>query len=582
FLTFVYAGTSNVSRLDLWHKLSVMGSSINHEWMGRGVTDNIMLAQELILDIDKKCRGGNMVTKLDIRKTYDSVSWEFILNILKARVFFSGLLKNESLWANFMHGKYCCFSHPAFITWRLGNSIMWKRLLLVRDWAKNFIFWDVGSGNLSFWHDCWSHVSLHLRDTTFSNLKVSDTWVDGHWNLPLRTTLLGMEGATYISNIPIDPHMRDTPVLKLPLASSITKSIYVSRYSFHNTPWGQDVWSWALTPSMSFLAWRIFRLTLPCDDILKMKGLRIVSHCCLCNSVEETLEHIFFLCPCSLYVWKMAGLWFGNIITQARNLLLTSLRYNSERKRKHFWQIYPYIICWFIWMARNDIIHEEKVIHNTMVFSNIIPYINKLWRLGNSKNGFFLGINYFLALGHTNLEGRRSLHPPILVKWSPPPTGLFKINTDGSWNVSEAGCGGIIRNFVGDCILFFSSPSNADYPIEVEARAILNGAILAHYLSWRNIIFECDNRTLIDILDKGVDAPWDILYHIRRIKGLLSNVNVIWSFNYLDDNQPANWIAKLGSSAQTYRVGSTPPPPLNTLLVGDNIDVPYIRRVASF
>ncbi|XP_020599639.1 uncharacterized protein LOC110039037 [Phalaenopsis equestris] len=54
---------------------------------GRGIIDNIMLALELLLDIDRKFHGSNMITKLDICKAYDSLNWEFILDILKARGF---------------------------------------------------------------------------------------------------------------------------------------------------------------------------------------------------------------------------------------------------------------------------------------------------------------------------------------------------------------------------------------------------------------------------------------------------------------------------------------------------------------
>ncbi|XP_020579264.1 uncharacterized protein LOC110023943 [Phalaenopsis equestris] len=41
---------------------------------GREITDNILLAQEMIEDLDKKCRGGNMVLKLDIKKAFDTIS----------------------------------------------------------------------------------------------------------------------------------------------------------------------------------------------------------------------------------------------------------------------------------------------------------------------------------------------------------------------------------------------------------------------------------------------------------------------------------------------------------------------------
>ncbi|XP_020595507.1 uncharacterized protein LOC110035594 [Phalaenopsis equestris] len=54
---------------------------------GRQISDNILLAQELLLDLDRKCRGSNLILKLDIQKAYDTINWNFILDTLIARGF---------------------------------------------------------------------------------------------------------------------------------------------------------------------------------------------------------------------------------------------------------------------------------------------------------------------------------------------------------------------------------------------------------------------------------------------------------------------------------------------------------------
>lgn len=45
---------------------------------GRGISENILLAQKIINDIKKPARGGNVVLKLDMAKAYDRVSMEFL------------------------------------------------------------------------------------------------------------------------------------------------------------------------------------------------------------------------------------------------------------------------------------------------------------------------------------------------------------------------------------------------------------------------------------------------------------------------------------------------------------------------
>ncbi|KAH0633200.1 hypothetical protein KY284_035986 [Solanum tuberosum] len=54
---------------------------------GRSITDNIMLAQEIIHNIKKPKEGDNVVIKLDMAKAYDSVSWSFTCLVLSAMGF---------------------------------------------------------------------------------------------------------------------------------------------------------------------------------------------------------------------------------------------------------------------------------------------------------------------------------------------------------------------------------------------------------------------------------------------------------------------------------------------------------------
>ncbi|PKU62204.1 integrator complex subunit 11 [Dendrobium catenatum] len=49
---------------------------------GRSISDNVLLAQELVNDINSKVPGGNIVFKLDITKAYDNLDWNFLYKIL--------------------------------------------------------------------------------------------------------------------------------------------------------------------------------------------------------------------------------------------------------------------------------------------------------------------------------------------------------------------------------------------------------------------------------------------------------------------------------------------------------------------
>ena len=49
----------------------------------RQISDNFLLAQELISGIRQSNRRGNVVLKLDMAKAYDKVSWLFLLPVLR-------------------------------------------------------------------------------------------------------------------------------------------------------------------------------------------------------------------------------------------------------------------------------------------------------------------------------------------------------------------------------------------------------------------------------------------------------------------------------------------------------------------
>lgn len=51
---------------------------------GRALSDNVLLASELVADFHKTGRTRRGCLQVDISKAFDSVEWDFILNILFA------------------------------------------------------------------------------------------------------------------------------------------------------------------------------------------------------------------------------------------------------------------------------------------------------------------------------------------------------------------------------------------------------------------------------------------------------------------------------------------------------------------
>lgn len=50
---------------------------------GRSITENVLMAQEIVQGIFLPNKGGNMVIKLDMKKAYDRLSWSFVTSVLR-------------------------------------------------------------------------------------------------------------------------------------------------------------------------------------------------------------------------------------------------------------------------------------------------------------------------------------------------------------------------------------------------------------------------------------------------------------------------------------------------------------------
>ncbi|XP_055835240.1 uncharacterized protein LOC129903721 [Solanum dulcamara] len=70
----------------------------------RSISENIMLAQEIIHQIKKPNVGGNVVIKLDMAKAYDRVSWSYICLVLRKMGFGEGFI--DMVWRIMSHNWY--------------------------------------------------------------------------------------------------------------------------------------------------------------------------------------------------------------------------------------------------------------------------------------------------------------------------------------------------------------------------------------------------------------------------------------------------------------------------------------------
>lgn len=98
---------------------------------------------------------------------------------------------------------------------------------------------------------------------------------------------------------------------------------------------------------------------------------------------------------------------------------------------------------------------------------------------------------------------RPSSSSVVLVQWTPPPRGWFKVNFDGSVyhdGSGRASIGGVIRDCAGRVVLAFAEQTEHSTVGIVEARAMIRGLKLARELGLDRVVAEGDDLVLAQLL----------------------------------------------------------------------------------
>ena len=89
-------------------------------------------------------------------------------------------------------------------------------------------------------------------------------------------------------------------------------------------------------------------------------------------------------------------------------------------------------------------------------------------------------------------------------RWTPPPAGTLKINTDGSsrGNPGHASIGAIGRSNDGGVVFVFSTYKGQHSNNLMEALAIKTAIERVCSIGWKRIICESDSQIVVDMLNK--------------------------------------------------------------------------------
>ncbi|CAN6681158.1 unnamed protein product [Malus baccata var. baccata] len=130
-----------------------------------------------------------------------------------------------------------------------------------------------------------------------------------------------------------------------------------------------------MPPKIRHFLWVSLHLGLPTGKALFTRRLSSSPSCPLCQSADETVEHVFLRCP-----W-VAAVWFGGALNYKVDVVgidswarwlqaVFSSNWGSSADRQWF-QAYVSFSCWFIWKARCDFVFNQVPINPSKVIFSL-------------------------------------------------------------------------------------------------------------------------------------------------------------------------------------------------------------------
>jgi ribonuclease HI len=412
----------------------------------------------------------------------------------------------DALWAKTLISKYC----PSGILddrlrSRRSGSSNWKGLKVGHETFRKGLRWVVNNGHgVSFWHDLWvgDRPLRCLVQGPLSpiedSLRVCDV-IEGvsMWDLSKISLSLPLNTCEAIKATSVCPSrpLADRCVWDSSGGEFNIKKAYSIAYNTQSecTKLKPSDWIWKVrtNPRIQFFIWQCYHLSVPVRDTLASRGINIPTFCPRCSGSNETLIHLLRDCPDSIAFWN--AFRYPNVGNQFYSASLVDwINANCSISSTHDhnipWQTLFSFGIWNLWLRRNQ-----------FVFNPDVPFTDPIATTISFASEF-----YYLIGSYSKVK----LKSPIPVKWTLPPLGWFKLNTDGSslGNPGLAGGGGIIRNPLGEWVGGFSRAIGFTTSVQAELRALKDGLLLAIDLEILNLEIEMDSLVAVDLINSSITS----------------------------------------------------------------------------
>ncbi|KAJ4881254.1 Uncharacterized protein Rs2_38309 [Raphanus sativus] len=296
--------------------------------------------------------------------------------------------KTDSIWASWYTTEVLDGDINNFWVINTKQKYSWfaNHLLLLRDTMYQWIKLRVGNGETCYyWSSNWSpygNIRNYLQGEGSRQSGVPNTttlaelWELGSWNLPPARSERQVNVQTFLSTLVLTD-LRDEyewiPNGKRSLTYSARNTYDFLRSAAPTVSWHQQVWFSGGIPKHKFLAWLFVLDRCPTKDRMATWGLGVDGNCVLCNSGQESRDHLFFNCRYSYCIWR--DLLSGSPISTPPCQWNDALQALKSRTYTREWRLLLHLVwqatIYFTWSERNTRIHRSNFRSATSISKEI-------------------------------------------------------------------------------------------------------------------------------------------------------------------------------------------------------------------